>query len=681
MSAEKPLSRYTHFAWLLLILLTAVFLRLDNLTTVPPGLTHDEADHGITALSILNDGVRQIYFTIGYGREPLYDYLTAAMMSFMGPTYLAGRIVSVYFSILLIAAMFTWVRHAFDSTTALITAAGLAVGFWPVMSGRQALRSTLLPTFFVLAVIFFWFGFQEVQNRQFNSSLKNSRPFLKFTVAGLFLGLTIYSYIPARGLWVIFPALLVYLLIVNRVLFRKIFWPTCLMLLVMLAFSVPLLAYLAANPTSELRIQQLANPLVTAADGNWLLLANNIQQGLSLFFLKGDSAWRYNIAGKPLLGPLMGLLFLIGLITAIVNVFLYRKKNRLPRVWDYGPSSFIALSWLFVGALPVLITGPSLAMTQAIGMQPVLYLFPALALVWAGKIELGGQPLALKRWAVPGIVLLFAMSAAFTYRDYFITWANHPEVRVQYESTLSAAVDYLNEYGRGTAALSTVTPQRYHSPAVAAMRLQNQQVDLRWFDARSSLIIPNKGLNQIMIPGFTPLSPALQPYFSTAEHKDTLQLRDSDLDRPLSIYAVDGSVMLSDWQEHLIPVEANFDDSVILYGYQLQDSPAKPGETLQLVTLWQTKQPLTDALLFAHVMNQSGPPLAQQDQLGVPGASWQPDTWFLQLFEIMIPSETAAGQYPLLLGVYTQPDGNRLPLSKTDEEANLYHLADITIAP
>ncbi len=74
--------------WRLLILLTAVFLRLYKLATIPPGLTHDEADHGITAWSIANDGVRDLYFTIGYGREPLYDYITAVLMKITGPTTL-----------------------------------------------------------------------------------------------------------------------------------------------------------------------------------------------------------------------------------------------------------------------------------------------------------------------------------------------------------------------------------------------------------------------------------------------------------------------------------------------------------------------------------------------------------------------------------------------------------------
>ena len=41
----------------------------------------------------------------------------------------------------------------------------------------------------------------------------------------------------------------------------------------------------------------------------------------------------------------------------------------------------MALIWLALGFAPVLVTGPGLSSTQAIGALPVLYVFPALALV------------------------------------------------------------------------------------------------------------------------------------------------------------------------------------------------------------------------------------------------------------------------------------------------------------
>ena len=144
-------------AWIVLILLAAAVLRLVALNDAPPGMTHDEADHGLTALSIL-DGARALYFPIGYGREPLYDYVTAAVMRATGPTILAGRLTSVYAGLLLIAAVYAWARRAFGAPVALLTAAGLAVGFWPLMTARQALRSSMLPAVSALGVLFFWVG-------------------------------------------------------------------------------------------------------------------------------------------------------------------------------------------------------------------------------------------------------------------------------------------------------------------------------------------------------------------------------------------------------------------------------------------------------------------------------------------------------------------------------------------
>lgn len=148
--------------WLLLILLTAVSLRLYHLNTIPPGLTHDEADHGITAVSILN-GTREIYFTIGYGREPLFDYATAGLMALLGQTGWALRGTAVFFSLIMIGAMTAWTRLAFNNRVALLTAAGLAIGFWPVMTARQGLRSITLPALFSLSLYFFWRGLQKME--------------------------------------------------------------------------------------------------------------------------------------------------------------------------------------------------------------------------------------------------------------------------------------------------------------------------------------------------------------------------------------------------------------------------------------------------------------------------------------------------------------------------------------
>jgi hypothetical protein len=56
------------------VLLLGAALRLIALDQVPPGLSHDEAYNGITALEVWLLGRRDIFFEIYNGIEPLIIY-------------------------------------------------------------------------------------------------------------------------------------------------------------------------------------------------------------------------------------------------------------------------------------------------------------------------------------------------------------------------------------------------------------------------------------------------------------------------------------------------------------------------------------------------------------------------------------------------------------------------------
>lgn len=672
----NPLRRY---GWLLLILLTAVFLRLYQLPAVPPGLTHDEADHGLTALAILNDGARDIYFTVGYGREPLYDYLTAALMAGIGPTYLAGRLTAVYASLLLIATLIAWASRAFSWRLALLAGAGLAVSFWPLTSARQSLRSILLPAIFVLALLVFWRGLECVAGRDPRAQTGGTRSWcrsyrlLPFLAAGLLLGLTFYTYIPARGLWLVYPALLVYWLFRRRELLRLMVWRVALMLAIMLLTAVPLLRYLHLNPGAETRITQLAGPLDLALRGDWSPLLTNAGAGLGLLFLQGDTAWRYNIAGKPLLGPVWALLLLLGLAVALQAAW---RGDGLTGPLS-GSASFLALAWLAAGLVPVLITGPDLGMTQAIAMQPVLYLFPAMAL--DGALSSLPRRAVSQPFLAAALLLFFSGTAVLTFRDYFQVWANAPEVRVQYETTLVNTLDYVDQLVPAETAVSTITPGRYHSPAVAQLLSLRSPYALRWFDGRGALLLPRVADARVTFSGFAPLAPALQPYLAAANPAVTLPLRPSDLDRPVQVYEVAQADMREAWQARLSPRRAQFGDSLELLGYELQTPQLVPGGEVRLVTRWQARRPLPGALLFTHLLGPDGVPLAQADRLDAPGEAWIAGDSFVQLHQFTLPADLAPGDYALVTGVYTLPGGARLPVDGTS--ASTVPLATVEIQP
>ena len=730
MTAVARLPRFAPRAWITLILLAAAALRLVALDGAPPGMTHDEADHGLTALSI-RDGARALYFSIGYGREPLYDYATAVVMSATGPTILAPRLTSVYFSLLLIAAVYAWARRAFGAPVALLTAAGLAGGFWPLLTARQALRSSMLPAVFALAVLFFWVGvFPRAQRgraageRRRTPSLRGSglargqSPLLPrfpvpFLLAGLLLGLSFYTYLPARVLWLALPALVGYLWLWRGLPTR----PTRGLLLTLLAaaaVAAPLLLYLGARPELEVRVGELSAPLRAATGGDFAPLWANATAALRLFTIEGDQTWRYNVPGRPLLPGVLGWLFYAGLLVAGWQVVVGLKRKATTDYTDFtdlrvlksvksvvafsSPGAFLALVWLALGFAPVLVTGPGLSTTQAIGMLPVLYVFPALALVagWraitnyelritnAAK-EPHAKVSSLRSWrswrslheafSSPAtrylplasllVVLLSVTVATASARAYFGLWANSPEVLVQYETTMVTALRYLDTHGRGAAAVSTITPGPFHTPAVAALTLRNPAVQTRWFDGRESLLLPDEPDATLVIPGFTPIPPALQPYLAAATLTDELSMRPDDLDRPIRLYAVDGPATIAAALARMTAVvgqsPATFGENVELLGYELSTTTAQPGETVTLVTAWRVRQPLPGAALFAHVIGPDAL-IAQADSLGAPGESWMAGDVVLQLHTLTLPVAAAPGDYPLAVGVYTRPDGARLRL-------------------
>jgi hypothetical protein len=216
---------------------------------------------------------------------------------------------------------------------------------------------------------------------------------------------------------------------------------------------------------------------------------------------------------------------------------------------------------------------------------------------------------------------------------------------------------------------------------VALLTLHNPAVRPRWFDGRQSLLLPGEPDATLVVPGFTPIPAALQPYLAGAELVEELPLRPDDLDRPIRVYNLDGPAAIDAALTAMTttadgrPLTAQFGEQIELLGYHLSASETRPGESLALVTAWRLLEPLPDAALFAHVAGDAEP-LAVADSLGAPGESWLAGDVLLQLHEIAIPLGAPAGTYPLVVGVYTQDDGRRLT---TDGGADMVTLATVRI--
>ncbi len=632
--------------WITLILLVAAFLRLYLLTDVPPGMTHDEADHGLDAWGVVQ-GSRPIYFPTAYGREPLFDYATAVLMSFLGPTFLAGRLIAVYFSLILVAATYTWANLAFNRRVAILTAVGIAVNFWAVMTARHALRSVLMPAMLAVGAALFWRG---LKGKSWHIA------------AGIAIGISFYTYLPARISWLLFPALLGYWAIFERKMLREQWRKPLIVILVAGIIGAPLFYHLATTG-AEARLGQLDGPIEAARAGDFSKLWENVQSGAKILTVQGESgpiSLRYNLPGRPLLTPIIGILFYIGLVIAIKRAIF--SKN--------GTAVAFGLMWLTAGLAPSLITGADASTTRAIGMQPVLFLFPALALDWMGERVRSREQGRSLTYHIP-ILLLFCWVFADTAQSYFVEWANLPDVRVQYEATRVTAIEWLNEHPEQVAAISSPRPDRFHDPSTALM-FADDVGRLRWFNGAGSLLLPDEPESYLVFSGWAELHPILVD-FVEAQAIAEIEMREGDLDRPITIYNLPTQQISNDVQAQLTQIKPiMFDQNVQLLGYQLiEEVVATPlpcvatwqldvnTDTVLLLTLWEAVAPIEGIKLFTHITNDATQaPTAGYDCLDVPSYYWHERDKFVQVHQVQLPS-SLSGDYDVRIGAYTQPAPNQ----------------------
>ncbi len=636
---------------ILLILLLAFGLRLAALTSLPPGLTHDEANHGREAIGIL-DGILLFYFPLNYGSEPLYSYVVAGFMALLGEGLLALRLVNVMAGTAVIAAVYAWANRAFDRRVALVTAVLIALSFWPLAASREALRAGLLPLFMTLAVWFFWRLFER-------RSLVIGHWSLVIGF-GVWVAVTLHIYLAARVAWLLFPLFLLYLLLAHRPSFWRMWRPTLAGLLLAALLVTPMFLYLERYPYALTRLDMLDRPLNDLRQGNLLPLARNAAEALLAFVWpgQGDQFLAYNIPGRPVFEVVTAVFFLIG-----VAVCLWRWRQ---------PNAAFLLLWFGMGILPSLITGATANTTRNLAALPAVFMLPAVGF-WAVFNGLVARWPRYGRWVTAVALTVWLLwVGGNTINDYFIRWGQSPEVRGAYQRNLVEALAYLDSQAiDGPVLLSTVYPGPAHDPSIALVLAGD--ADFRWTDARYALVLPGGQDALTVIPASTPLHPA---FAELAQPQETVTLRPDDLDPSFDLVQLDASAMpwIGDTAAWTAPgVGVNLNDAVTLrYAGWLAESVV-PGGVAELLTIWQVYDPArvgpivppaftTDVVMFTQVLGVDGRPLAQRDSLEVPSWGWQRGDVILQIHAVPIPTDAAPGEYPAIVGIYDRDSGVRLPV-------------------
>jgi len=186
---------------LLALLLLAFLLRIWQLPQLPPGLWYDEAYNALDALWTVKTGHYPVFFVGNNGREPMLHYLVLLSDLLFGHTTFTVRLVGALAGIIAVPIMYRFayvflspfaVRARHRCWLALVATGWLAVSWWHLLNSRGGFRPILLPPLLMLSLYFWLLALRQTSGAKGRFSIAN------FALAGLFLGLTQYTYLPAR---------------------------------------------------------------------------------------------------------------------------------------------------------------------------------------------------------------------------------------------------------------------------------------------------------------------------------------------------------------------------------------------------------------------------------------------------------------------------------------------------
>lgn len=603
------------------ILLVAAGFRFYALADLPLGLDQDEIINAIAVRGILA-GQRPIFITAGWGREPVYVYAVAGVVSLFGDMTFAMRLTTAMFSMLFLAVAYITARRLSNRTVALMALGWLAVGFWPLMTARAGERNIMLALFTTLTLYLFYralFGGQHTR---------------EFALAGLSLGVTLWTYQTSRVIPLVLLSFAIYLALFQRKMLR-VRWKGVLLCFVLAGLiASPLFVYLATHPGIEVGDFKTQS-LRALQQGDWRPIISASLGTLGMFTVRGEAYWLHNIPGRPILDVISSALLYVGLAVTI-----WRRRR---------PEHALILLWLAIGLAPAMITDPP-SHHRAASVMAAIYLLPALGADWLA-LALSSMRSTLHALRSTLYVLLAALLAwigVTTAHDYFKTWAVAPEVRdLRFAPLAQLARDLDRSPG-----ISPVVVAGAHiediEPLVPVALMRRSDISFRWHDRATTLVIPaNVSQARYFEPGA-----GLRAANADALRQDMLSRASATPDVWLA--PPGDSLPSAPGAPAVRPI--SFEGRAELLG--VQASPQR------VVAFWRV---LRDGLpsstaMFVHLTTPDQKIVAQDDRLGFPTHSWRAGDVFSQTFTLDVPA-SFAGQAWLEIGVYDRVTSRRWQVS------------------
>lgn len=650
--------------WLMVgILLVAALFRFYAPNAMPPGPSHDELrmmDLG----EMIVEGERPIHWKISYSAEPIFMYLLALAMPIWEFTPFAARLVTRYAGLLLIPVAHCLTRRLFGRRIALFTSGVLAVTWWPLFFSRVALRGITLPLTFAGAIIFLWRGL-ALEGEGTPKARKKVR-WGWLVAGGALMGLTWYTFTAARALTVLLPMLFAYLGLSGPIPLRQLGRIALVTLGIASAVAAPFIYEVRVHPGApETRLDQLGGVIDRLSAGDLVPFAKQALNTAGLFLVTGDPNWRYNIAERPVFGPVLGALAILGLALSIAH-------------WRQ-PRHALLILWLLLGLAPSVLTPEAPSFVRGIGALPVVAVFPAIGAVaicdWIA-LRTGRN---LSRLAAVLLILPVPLNGLVTFRESFFVWTARPEVREIYQASLTEAFRDLNHSNlEGPLWVSEPFPDDRHL-LLAKRVLHRKAIELRWFDANRALILPPaSGARRYLLADFAEPDQRLFARWmggstellerqtdSPASETSTYRLHQAVggpwVEEELSQIIAQSTASLDLEAEHPVTLPSRFEELATLLGYELVEDRLAPEDQVHVTVYWRVHKPVHEPIAsFVHLLDQENNVVGQYDGFDVPPWHWEPGAVIAQVYRFTVDEHAREGPHWLEAGLYHSETMERL---------------------
>lgn len=634
--------------WLLVLgaIALALAINLHVLGSVPPGLHYDEAFDGLDAYGLLQTPLQRwpIFFNGNFGREPLFMYLLALSQAVASPGAVALRIVPALCASLLTPALI-WLGWEIGPSLAVAPAhrlrfvlwAGIAplAALWHLIFARYAIRIELLAlalTLVMAALLRAW----------------RTRRARWWMLGGALVGLSLYTYLPARLLPLVFAPPFLALLARNRPGLRDRRRGLLVALAAAGLVALPLLLYFARNP---LAFNTRAAQVSILEPGRLGLLPSNALKVFAMPWIGGDANWRSNLPGRPVFDLMAGAFLLAGLLALVRRIL--------------RPGPLLVLSWLGVMLLPSILSEHAPSFQRAIGALPPLCLALALGIESVVALLERWRPSARGAWAglaTAALAASVALAVAALWR-----WSLSPDLFYARDVGFAALGRALS--AERTAHPVYLSPRGAEHPTIRYLTLGVPALQLRGFDGLSCVRVAEEGpARYIFLPGEETRGQAVVARYLPGAPQQVAAAGPSG--EPWAVAVQQPAGMAPVFPE-MTPRPAAGADGIALLGYWLSNPAPQPGDRLYVRLFWQAgATPARDYTAFVQLVAPAGDGwqrLAGSDRPpgngSCPTSSWQAGEIVVDELELVFP-EAAAAVDGLALGVglYDPATGIRLPL-------------------